>query len=183
MAVGGDVVCAAREGDGGAGEVEGVLVAVQGEFYDVGVGDEGGVVQRACGGDHGEAVVFPESEGEGVNKCGVKERFIPLDVDDVRGTVAFSSGFGDAVGASGVVTLGDDEGGADVGAEGADTLVISRDDEFIELLAEGSPLEDVLEEGLSEEWVEGFSGEAGRGPASWDDADDSCFFLLDMNPP
>jgi len=101
----------------------------------------------------------------------------------VSGGLALGGGFGDAVGAGGVVGASVDDACADVFTEFGNAVIVSGDDEFIEFLAEGSALEDVLKEGLAEERMKGLSGEARRGPAGRDDPNDSCFFVANYNPP
>jgi len=140
--------------DGGAGEVEGVVILIEGEFDDVGIGDEVGVGDWAACRDHGKVKIFPEGAGEGINESGLEEGLVALDVDNVGGVLAGGGGFGDAVGAGGMIVAGEDEGG----------------------------VEDVLEKGFSEEWMEGLSGEACRGPARWDNAYYSCARLLNQDP-
>jgi len=69
--VGGEAGCGvAAIGDGGTGEVEGVAEAVEGEFDDVGICDEIGIIEGAAGGDHGEGLVLAERAGEGVDEGG-----------------------------------------------------------------------------------------------------------------
>ncbi len=101
----------------------------------------------------------------------------------MRGGAALGGGFGDAVGAGGVICTSADDAGPDGVAEGGDAVIVSGDDEFIELLALGGTLEDVLEEGLAQKGMKGLSGEAGRGPAGRDDANDLCVFLANIDPP
>ena len=159
------------------------MVAVEGEFDDVGVGDEFWIMEWAAGGDHGESVVLAKGAGEGVDKGGVQKGLVSLNVNDVSGGLALGGGFRDAVGAGGVVTTGVNGTCADTFAEGGDAFVIGCDDELIDILTERSTLEDVLEEGFTEEGVKGLSGEAGRSPAGWDDPNDACFFVVYIYPP
>lgn len=177
---GGDV---ASVGDGGAGEVEGVVEAIEGEFDDVGIGNELGIIERTPGGDHGEGLVLAKGAGEGVDEGGFEEGFVALDIDDVSGGLALVGGFGDAVSTGGVIGAGSDGAGSDGVAEVGDAVIVGGDDEFIEFLAEGDAFENVLEEGLAEKGMEGLSGEASRGPAGRDDSNDSCFFVANINPP
>lgn len=159
------------------------MVLVEGEFDDVRVGDEGGIGDWATCRDHWEVKIFAESAGEGVNKSWLKEGFIALDVDDVGGVLTGGGGFGNAVGAGGVIAAGEGKGGVDFLAEVGDALVIGGDEEFVELLALASAFEDVLEERFSKEWMKRLSGEACRGPARWDNAYYSCARLLNQDPP
>jgi len=168
--------------DGGAGEVEGVVILIEGEFDDVGIGDEVGVGDWTACRDHGKVKIFPEGAGEGINESGLEEGLVALDVDNVGGVLAGGGGFGNAVGAGGVIAAGEGEGGVNFLAEIGDTLVIGCDEEFVEFLALASAFEDVLEKGFSEEWMEGLSGEACRGPARWDNAYYSCARLLNQDP-
>ena len=183
VAVGGKGAGSATEGDGGAGEVEGVLVVIEDQFYDVGVCDEGGVIEGATGGDHGEGCILAKGAGEGVDEGGVEKRFVALNVHDMGGCGALGGGFGDAVGAGGMVGAGPDGAGADGGAKVCDAVVVGGDDEFIEFPAEGGAFEDVLEKRFAEKGMKGLSGEAGGGPAGRDDPNDSCFFVVNDNPP
>ena len=106
-----------------------------------------------------------------------------MNIDDVSGGFALRGGFGDAVGAGGVISVGVDGAGSDAGAEFGDAVVVGGDDEFIEFLTKRSTFEDVLKEGFAEEGMEGLSGEAGRSPAGWNDANDSCVSVVNVNPP
>ena len=178
---GGDV--AATIGDGGAGKVESGVEAVEGEFDDVGIGNEFGVIEWTPGGDHGEGLILAEGAGEGIDEGRFEEGFVALDIDDVGGGLALFGRFGDAVGAGGVIGTGANGTGSDGVAEGGDAVVVGGDDEFIEFLAEGDAFENVLEEGLAKKGVAGLSGEAGRGPAGRNDSNDSCFFVANNNPP
>ena len=173
----------AAEGDGGAGEVEGVTKSVEDELDDVGIGDERRVIERAAGGDHREGRIVTELAGEGVDEFGIEERFVTLDINDVGGRIALCGGFGNSVGAGGVIGAGANGAGANGLAEVGDAVVVCGDDEFVEFLTEGGALEDVLEERFSKQGMEGLSGEAGRGPAGRDDPNDSCFFVANINPP
>lgn len=178
---GGDGLAAV--GDGRAGEVEGVAEAIDDELNDVGVGDEGGIIEGAAGRDHGERGVGPELAGEGIDERWVEKGFVALDVNDVSGGVALGGGFGDAVGAGGVVGAGADDAGADGVAEPGNAVIVGGDDEFIEFLAEGSTFENVLEKRFAEKGMEGLSGEACGGPAGRNNANDLCFFVVNKDPP
>lgn len=84
VAVGGELGGGvATERDGGAGEVEGVVFFGEGEFDDVGVVDELGIVEGAGGGDHGEGGILAECLGEGIDEGGVEEGFVALDIHKV----------------------------------------------------------------------------------------------------
>lgn len=184
VAVGGEAgVWGATKGDGGAGEVEGVGLVIEDNLDDVRVGDESRVGDGAGGGDHCKVGLVTEGLSELIDEGGIEEGFIALNIDDVGGLGAMGGGFGDAIGAGGVIRLCEYEGCLYFFAEGSDAFVISGDDEFIELLALGGAFVDVLEEGLSEEGVERLSGEAGGGPASGDDAYDFCLGVGNDNPP
>lgn len=124
-----------------------------------------------------------KGSGEGVDKIGLEEGFVALDIDDMGGGFALTGSFGDAVGAGRVVAAGANGAGSNGFAKAGDAVVIGGDDEFIDFPAEGGPLKNVLEKGLPQERMEGLSGEAGRSPAGRDDANDSCFFVVNYNPP
>ncbi len=170
-------------GDLPAGEVKGVALVVEDDFNDVGVGEEGWVIDGARGGDHGEGLVFAKGAGEGVDERGVEEGFVTLNVDDVGGGLALRGGFGDAVGAGGMISASANGASAYGVADFGDAVIVGGDDEFIDFLTERSTFEDVLEEGFAEEGMEGLSGEASRGPAGRDDPNDACFFVVNINPP
>jgi len=174
---------AAAIGDGGAGEVEGILVGIEDQFDDVGIGKESTIIKGATGGDHGEALIVAKLAGEGIDEGGIEERFVTLNVNNVGSGMAPGGGFSDAVGASGVIGAGADGTGIDGFAEADNAVVVCCDDQFIKFPAPGSSFKNVLKERFSEEGMEGLSGEAGRGPAGRDDTNDSCFFVVYMNPP
>lgn len=90
--------------------------------------------------------------------------------------------FSDSIGACGVVRAGLNKTGVERTAEVGDAGVIGGHDEIVEFLALGSPFEDVLQERFPKERMEGFSGEAGGGPAGRDDANDSILVVYE-NPP
>lgn len=71
-----------------------------------------------------------------------------------------------------MVGAGADGKDLDFLAKFEDAVVIGGDDEGVEFAALLGAFDDVLEEGFSEEGVEGLSGEASGGPAGRDDADD-----------
>jgi hypothetical protein len=173
----------AAEGDGGAGEVKGVAESVEDELDDVGVGDERGVIERAAGRDHREGGIVAEFTGEGIDEFGIEERFVALNINDVSWRMALRGGFGNSIGAGGMIGAGANGAGPDGLAEGGDAVVVSGDNELVEFLATRSALEDVLKKRLSKKRMEGFSGEAGRGPAGRDDTNDSWFFVVNNNPP
>ena len=96
-----------KVGDGGAGEVEGGAGLIKEGF------DDGGVVHFipiADGGDGGDHLPLGVLEGmrELVDEGGIDERFVALDVDAGVGGNGLD-GFGDAVGAGGVVGVGHDD--------------------------------------------------------------------------
>jgi hypothetical protein len=128
-------------------------------------------------------LIIAHLAGEGIDEGRVKERFVALNVNNMGGGLALGGGFGDAVGATGMVDAGADGACPDGVAKAGNAVVICGNDEFINFPALGSSFKNVLQERLSEEGVEGLSGEAGRGPAGRDDTNDSCFFVAYIIPP
>lgn len=163
----------AAVGDCAAGEVEGVAVAVEDDLDEIGVVELGRVGDRVGGGDHGEGGIGDEGRGEGIDEGGVDEGLVALDVNNVGGFRVRAHGLRDAVGAARMRGRGhrnlraEGEGGV------ADAGVVGGDENEGELATGLHTLEDMLEQRLSGEDVEGLSGEAGGAPSSGDDSSDT----------
>ena len=94
----------AEKGQRGAGEVKGVAVKFEDDFYDVGIGDDRIFwIERIRGGDHVQARVIAESFGEIVDQCGINEWFVALDIEDVSGVWDLLDGLGESVGSGRMV--------------------------------------------------------------------------------
>jgi hypothetical protein len=159
----------AVKGDGGAGEVEGAAVG-GGDYFDcVGVGDVLGGAADFEGGD------FDVRTGEGMEErgevLGFEEGFVALDVDvDVGGDL-----LGDGVNAVGAAGQG---GGGELDrpvvlmTEVGYFFGVGGDDDSVELGAGAGGFEDPGEHGAAGDGAKDFTGEAGRGKARGDDAED-----------
>ena len=106
-----------------------------------------------------------------------------MDIDDVGGRFALLGGLRNAVGAGGMVVAGANGTGPNGFTKVGDAVVIGGDDQVIEFLTKGSAFKNMLEKRFSQQRMEGLSGEAGRGPTGRDDTNDSCFFVVNYNPP
>lgn len=155
----------AHEREGRAGEVERVAIHIEDDFDDIGVGDQGRVMNRRGGGDHADAGIALQGEGELVDEGRGDEGFIALDIDDGAVLGEGLGGLGDAVGAAGVVEGGEDGFGAETGGGLDDALVICGDDDVVHGTALLATLPDVLDERLAGDEVEHLARESGRSPA------------------
>ena len=95
------------------------------DFYDVGIGKFLHFFERGGGGGH---FVDAEQGRDGVNHGGIDEWFIALDVDDGF-AIAARGGFGDAIGAAGMLGAGHFDV-AKLAAERGNALVVGRHDDF-----------------------------------------------------
>ena len=84
-------------------------------------------------------------------------------------------GFGDAIGAGGMIGASAGDFCSEVFAEGNDAVIICGDDEVIEFGALTGAFENVLQKRLSEKRMKRLSGEAGGGPTGRDDTNDKSF--------
>ena len=89
--------------NGSAGEVEGIVAGVEHHLDDVGVGELGFVLEGGGGGDEVDAGIFGEEGGELVDESGLDEGLVALDIDEVGGIGVGGGGFGETVGAGGVL--------------------------------------------------------------------------------
>ena len=165
-------VGSARVWDGGARKVEGVVLGVEDHFDDVGIVQLGGVLEGGGGGDEVDAGIGGEELGQLIDEGGVDEGFVALNIDEVGGVGKVGRGFGDAVGAGGMLVGGHHHGGSEGFGGLFDAGVIGGNDDGGKLLALPGALEDMLEKRLAAELKKGLPGEAAGGPAGGDDSYD-----------
>lgn len=161
-----------REGDEGAGEIEGVAVAIDDDLDDAGFGCgfrmRGALHERG----HGKRWVVEERLNGFVDHACVDERLVALDVDDDV-AVDVLDGLGEPIRAAGMVGGGHD-GAAAGGRDGAgDPVVVGGDEDVIEGIGEPASFEDALDHGFPGDLEHGFAGEPGRGEAGGDEAEDA----------
>ena len=155
-------------GDGGAGEVEGLMVQARDDLYGVGVGD----VFRSAGGFEGCDLDCGVREGgeEGGDVLGAEEGFVTLEVDVDVGGVELGDGV-DAVGAGGKVGAGEEGGPVVCAAEGEDFLGVCGDEDVVKLGAGAGGFVDPGQHGAAGEVAEDLAGKAEGGEAGGDDGE------------
>ena len=154
----------ADEGQGRAGEVEGISFYIKDDFDDVGVGDLGLVMNGGGRSDHAHLRLTPEDDGQFINEGGRNERLVSLDIDDGAVVWKGTGGLGDAVSAAGVVGRGEDGAGTKSGSSLCDALVIGGDDDVIHLAAVLAALPHMLHQGLPGDEVERLAWEPRGSP-------------------
>jgi len=161
----------AEIGQGRAGKIQCKTVFRAHDLHDIGIGHGGvGRIERVGGSRHVRAVWHADCGGEAIDQPGVDERFVALDVDDMRSLWKCGERFGNAVGAGGMVWRGH-HGTAAEGVDSVeDALVIGRDYEFLQGGAGLAAIPDVLDERFTSDEVEWFSGESCRAPSRGEDS-------------
>jgi len=172
----GNVFETAREGNAGAGKIEGVAPIIEDDFDDVGV--VAGFVEDGGGGDHFGGIVFDEDVGEAVDEVRVDERFVALDVEDGGGFGIFFDDFDETVGARRMIGASDDDLSSEGAGDGSDAFVVGGDIEGVEAGGFLGLFPDVLDEGFASDEGERFAGKARGGPTGGNDADDVHNFLI-----
>ena len=170
--VGGGVAVA---GDGGAGEVEGAVVAVKHDLHDRLRGEVGGVPDRRDGRRHRPAGVVLQLRGEALDERRVDERLVALDVHEDVVVVEVAPEevprrAGDAVGAARQVARRHD-GRAAVRLDGLhDAVVVRRDQHRVEALGLLDRLDDPRDERLAGEDRERLAGKPARPEPAGNDS-------------
>lgn len=158
----------AIEGDGGAGEVEGAVVAGGDDFDGVGIVDVGGGAADGEGGDLDLGAL--EQLQHGCEVAGGEEGLVSLDVDVNVGGDGLGDGI-DAVGAAGAV-LGGKDGGERVGLRVVEDFIgVGGDEDLVEEGAGAGGAIDPGEHGLAGDFAENFAGQAGGAEAGGDDGE------------
>lgn len=168
--------CVTEIGKRRAGEVKGVTVEFEDDFYDVGIRHDRIVrIERIGGRDHVQTWISAEGCRELIDEFGVDERFVALDIENVCGLGNALDGLGESVGSGGMIRRGHHRFAAEMGDGFCNAFVIGCDDDFRKFRGEFTAFPNVLDEWFTSDEVKRFSGEAGGAPASRKDADDVGF--------
>ena len=140
-------------GQGAAGEVECVPVAIEDHLHDVGIVELRSIGHRVGGRDHGEVGILHQGGGQGIDEGWIDERFVALDVDDVGYLRTAPDCLRDAIGSGGMLRRSHRHLRPELKSCVANALVVGGHQEEVEFLAGAHPFEDVMQKRLPGELV------------------------------